>query len=115
MSLPFTVNASSLKIPSEVHLQSHLRGQQHQSKLREKHDNMSKLDIVSRVFHCWRLPAMNCGGIITDFVLLKESFNIEHIRDVPGDFIDPKQISSRERSKSLRKRSKKLRQRMQAR
>ncbi|XP_067932138.1 S phase cyclin A-associated protein in the endoplasmic reticulum-like [Watersipora subatra] len=82
----------NMVIPSEVHLQSHLRGQQHQSMLQDKQTAS--------------------GGWSKDQI---ETFNIEHLQDVPGDFVDPKQVSSRERSKSLKKRCKKLKHRMQAR
>ncbi|ELT92650.1 hypothetical protein CAPTEDRAFT_90932, partial [Capitella teleta] len=85
-------DACNVLIPSEVHLLSHLRGTKHQQMLSES-DNQTRKEIVRR-FRAVYLSVFN------------------RVSDAPVDRQDPKQVSDKERRKSLKKRCKKLRQRM---
>jgi len=48
-------------------------------------------------------------------LVFQETFNLNHIQDVPGDYVEQKREVSKERAKSLKKKCKKLKSRMQAR
>ncbi|XP_025077165.1 LOW QUALITY PROTEIN: S phase cyclin A-associated protein in the endoplasmic reticulum-like [Pomacea canaliculata] len=78
-------------IPSEVYLQSHLRGKKHQQALKDN----------------------NSGSVMSKNEI--ESFNLKHIVDAPDNSNHPKIVTEKERQKSLKKRCKKIRQRMMSR
>jgi len=75
-------------IRSEVHLQSHLRGKQHQ-------------EAISRVSQGRKLS----GAEMLDY-------NLKHIVDAPEGEADPRSIQAKERIKAARKRAKKIKNRM---